>query len=35
MAFKDLFIKEKSAPPKQPVIAQEVAPNVENIFTKK
>ena len=22
MAFKDLFIKEESAPPKQPVVAQ-------------
>ena len=32
MAFKDLFIKEESAPPKQPVVAQEVAPNAESIM---
>lgn len=32
MAFKDLFIKEESAPPAQPVIAQEVAPKAENIM---
>ena len=32
MAFKDLFIKEDSAPSAQPVIAQEVAPKAENIM---
>ena len=32
MAFKDLFIKEELAPPKQPVVAQEVAPNAESIM---
>lgn len=32
MAFKDLFIKEESAPPAQPVIAQKVAPKAENIM---
>ena len=32
MAFKDLFIKEESAPPAQPVIAQEVAPKAESIM---
>ena len=32
MAFKDLFIKEESAPLTQPVVAQEVAPKAENIM---
>lgn len=32
MAFKDLFIKEESAPPKLPVVAQEIAPNAESIM---
>lgn len=32
MAFKDYFIKEESAPPAQPVIAQEVVPKAENIM---
>ena len=32
MAFKDLFIKEESAPPVQPVVVQEVAPKAENIM---
>jgi hypothetical protein len=32
MAFKDLFIQSGPTPPKQPVVAQEVAPNAESIM---
>ena len=32
MAFKDLFIQSVPTPPKQPVVAQEVAPNAESIM---